>query len=119
MDDDGLQSGRGDRQTFTDRASVRTPDGEDVSTTVVLVVEELTGTPMEELPLLERNINIDALNELFEPPTGAGSESVAGTLQFEYAGCTITVDSEGKVVAQRQTQGGPEAPRQEGETGET
>jgi hypothetical protein len=118
MHDDRLENGRGDQAEVLDRVSMQTPSGEDVSTTVVLVVEKLTGTPMEDLPLLERKINIDALNELFEPPTGEGSESAAGTLQFEYAGCTITVDSEGKVVAHRQTQGGPDAPRQEGETRE-
>lgn len=94
-----------DPRGFTDVASRETPDGEDVSTTVVLVVEELTGTPMEKLPLLERKLDIDALNSLFEPRGVGDPDSADGTLQFEYADCTVTVDSEGRVTARRPLQG--------------
>jgi len=101
MNENRLTNGRGNSTSDSGRVSRETPDGEDVSTTVILVVEEITGTPMEELPLLERRIDIDALNELFEPRAAGDVTDATGTLEFEYAGCTITVDSEGRVVAQR------------------
>jgi len=99
MNEDRFRDARKNPTESFDRASRETSPGEDVSTTVVLTVEELTGTTMEELPLLERTIDVESLNDLFMPGSQGGPSNAIGTLRFDYAGCTVIVDSDGGVVA--------------------
>lgn len=105
MADERSRSGPGGAQNpAPETVRLETPNGSDISSTVVLAVEELTGTPVEELPPLGRRIDADALDRLFRPMSQEGPDAVDGAVQFRYDGCTVTVDSEGTVVVRRATE---------------
>lgn len=67
---------------------------EPVSTKVVADVADSKGVDPTELPPLYYAIDSDALDQLFEPQPGNGSVQV----QFTFAGCDVTVSSDGRVT---------------------
>lgn len=108
MADEWSRNGPGGPQSpAPETVRLETPNGSDVSSTVVLAVEELTGTPVEELPPLGRRIDADALDRLFRPRSPEDPDAVDGAVQFRYTGCTVTVDSEGTVVVRHATEQEP------------
>ena len=97
----------GSPDTPPDTVRLETPDGGSVSSTVVLAVEELTGTSVEELPPLGMRIDADALDALFRPCLPGTQDTASGAVQFRYADCIITVDSAGTVVTRRSVESEP------------
>lgn len=65
---------------------------EDVTTTVVLAVSDVTGTPVDELPPLYDAVDPDALSTLFQPRCDADDSPGPGTqVTFSMAGCVVSV----------------------------
>lgn len=70
-----------------------------VSKTIVDAIATYEGTQSSELPALDRSINPDALNYLFES-TGDDAPS-GGTLSFSYAGYVVVVMSTGQILIRK------------------
>lgn len=69
-----------------DRYLIRASEYDTPSEGVVTAVSEITGRAPDDLPILYETVDPDGLNVMVE----AGVESV----EFEYAGFTVVVDSE-------------------------
>jgi hypothetical protein len=66
------------------------------STAIVTAVAAIHDVPIASLDPLTNRVDPDALDRLFTPGRG-GAPQLDGTLTFEFAECTITVESEGEV----------------------
>lgn len=70
--------------------------GVPVSVRIVEAVAERNAVDPTDLePRLHDVIDPDALDTLF--PSSGGSDSPSATVEFTYAGCSITVDGSGRV----------------------
>jgi hypothetical protein len=67
----------------------------ELSVTVVHAVLEVTGKEPTEVNL-NAVVQPDALNRIFSP-TNDGTPREGGTLEFELAGCHVTVDGDGEI----------------------
>lgn len=67
-----------------------------ISTVIVTAVAAIHDVPIASLETLTDRVDPDALDRLFAPCRG-GSPRIDGTLTFQFADCTITVESEGEV----------------------
>ena len=73
---------------------------EELSVTVVHAVLEATGEDPTDVNLNDV-IQPDALNRIFAPKHD-GTPRRGGTLEFEFAGCLVTVSGDGEVVVELQ-----------------
>jgi len=73
-------------------------DGRPASETVVMTVAAVTGTDPTSLPPLYHAIDPDALDSLFSSPRDVGDR--VGRTTFQYAGCAVTVASDGDVLVE-------------------
>ena len=71
-----------------------------VVTTVVTTVAHLRGERPEALEPLDDSIDSDALTELFTPAV-SGERRGPGRVDFTYAGCSVTLTSDGEVLVRR------------------
>lgn len=79
-------------------------NGDDpVGRTIVDAIATYENTRTSELPALERSINPDALNYLFES-TGDDAPN-GGTLSFSYAGYVVLVMSTGQILIRKPPEG--------------
>lgn len=78
------------------RETAHFSDSVPVSTTIVNAVAEVTGTQPRELPTLYQVVDAEALSDLVAPSYGPVESEV--TVEFEMAGCTVVVSSEGSVT---------------------
>lgn len=69
-----------------------------VTTLVVKAVATATNQNQSEIDPLANVINPEALNELFQSPTGHTLESETGTVQFDYCQCSVTVSNDGTIA---------------------
>jgi hypothetical protein len=67
-----------------------------ISTAIVTAVAAIHDTPVADLECLTDRVDPDALDRLFAP-TRDGSPRLDGELRFEFAGCTVVVESEGEI----------------------
>lgn len=87
----------GDRSTnVTERVVADESDGHPLSTAVVRVTAEHTGNDPYDMTPLYDVIDTDALEALFRPLGGRPGRRV-GSVEFDYHGCRVSVDSEGRV----------------------
>lgn len=75
-------------------------DPDAVVTTIVATVAELGGETAESLPPLDRAVDGEALADLFAPRR-SGERRGPGRVDFAYAGCTVTLTADGRVVVTR------------------
>lgn len=75
-------------------------DPDAVVTTVVATVAQLRGEPPESLEPLDDSVDGEALTDLFAPAR-SGKRRGPGRVDFTYAGCSVTVTSDGEVIATR------------------
>jgi hypothetical protein len=80
---------------------VSVPEGESLAGGVVRATSDATGRPAvsvdgteRELDPLYEAIDPDALDDLFDRPASGPADRIT----FEYAGCTVTVGSDRRVV---------------------
>jgi hypothetical protein len=79
-------------------------NGDDpVGRTIVDAIATYENTRSSELPALERSINPDALDYLFES-TGDDAPN-GGTLSFSYAGYVVLVMSTGQILIRKPPEG--------------
>lgn len=69
-----------------------------VTTLVVKAVATATNQNQFEIDPLANVIDPEALNELFESPTGHALESKTGKVQFNYCQCSVTVSNDGTIT---------------------
>lgn len=75
-------------------------ENDNISTTIVLAVSDLTGRPIDELTPLSDVVNPDALDELLRPEGTALGQDVPISVTFEYEGYSVTVRRDGHVGIQ-------------------
>ncbi|WP_435346468.1 HalOD1 output domain-containing protein [Haloarchaeobius sp. HRN-SO-5] len=90
--DDGDGSG--------ERRVVRWREYDRPTTAVVSAVADMTGRDELELPVLADAVDTDALDAIFDHAAAHGRAPV--TVSFEYAGVSVTVDSDGELVVERE-----------------
>lgn len=71
-----------------------------VVTTIVTSVAQLRDERAESLEPLDASIDSDALAELFTPAL-SGDHRGPGRVDFTYAGCSVTLTSDGQIVVTR------------------
>ena len=71
-----------------------------VVTEIVTAVAQLRGEGPESLEPLDCYVDSDALAELFTPAF-AGEQRGPGRVDFTYAGCSVTLTSDGQVIVTR------------------
>lgn len=81
-------------------ASCDLTDPDSVVTAIVTSVAQLRGEGPESLEPLDGTVDSDALAELFTPSL-SGEERGPGRVDFVYAGCSVTLTSEGEVIVTR------------------
>lgn len=69
-----------------------------VTTLVVEAVATATNQNQFEMDPLANVINPEALNELFESPTGRTLDSEPGTIHFDYCRCSVSVSNDGTIT---------------------
>lgn len=69
----------------------------DLSTTIVLAIEQISGQTDGELPPLQSFINVDALNSLFRHRAD-GSPRRGGEIRFRYVGFDVHVYHHGTIT---------------------
>lgn len=85
----------------------RTGDGSDrvyhdwaednhISTTIVLAVSDLTGTPVGKLAPLSEVVKPDALDDLLRPDEMVDMDASV-SVSFEYEGFTVTARRDGRI----------------------
>lgn len=89
-------SEEGDHRERTTQFDPTWDGNQSVAETVAEAVAEVAGANPESLPPMERSINPEALDSLFET---AGEEApLGGCVTFSYYGYTVVVRSTGQVL---------------------
>jgi len=68
-------------------------DGDSLSMSIVSCLREATGKTIEELEPLQRKVDVDAVESMFE-----GGRGVAGMISFEHEGHVVSISSDGTVT---------------------
>ena len=79
------------------------PRGWDVSTCIVIAIEEIEGRSGVELPPLNSHLNVGALNSLFDSRHDETPRR-GGRLVFYYCGYEITVHHHGTVTLSKSSE---------------
>lgn len=93
-----------------DAFSYEMDDAETVTEAILAAVTTVTGDALvpigdgadsSGLPPLYTVVDTDAIESLFRSPGSGGRTS--GYVQFRYADCTVTVESDGRILVQQET----------------
>jgi len=96
---------RDDQPEPTRCVSVETANFGTVSTTIVSLLEEVTGQSADELSELNNVVDTDALDEIFEDRAD-GSPRRGGILIFESNGCRVVVNGDGSITVEEHENAG-------------
>lgn len=75
-------------------------ENDNISTTILLAVSDLTGRSVDELAPLSDIVNPDALDELLRPDEAAPGREPPVSVAFEYEGYEVTVRRDGHIKIQ-------------------
>ena len=75
-----------------------TTEYEPVSTALLLTVSSVLGVEATDLEALSSTVDPDALNAIFVHWRGDEPRVGDGAITFTYAGCDVTVSSDGEIV---------------------
>lgn len=92
------QSAPEERDQLLSSCDLTDPDS--VVTAIVTSVARLRGEGPESLEPLDGAVDSDALTELFTPAF-SGDQRGPGRVDFTYAGCAVTLTSDGEILVTR------------------
>ena len=93
-----FESVSSDSRTNTYHARHEWTSATPLSDTVLRTVAAATDSDLMTVPPLQDTIDVDSLDRLYEPRSGAVMRKDGGCLAFTFAGCAVTVYWDGKIV---------------------
>ena len=65
---------------------------------VTAIVSEATGTAVDDMRPLFEVVDLEGLSRVFESAAGPSETPVNAIFRFEYEGCDVSIDSDGRIT---------------------